>query len=82
MTVDVSICACKSKKKPVVPTVLVCVIEQPPGSGCKCNKLSYDGVTARCDEHKDCDPARITGLSSHIFFCSVKNRRKGTGERI
>lgn len=46
------------------PTIIICTIEEPPGSGSKCGQPSHDGKAARCERHKDDNPTTIFGLKS------------------
>jgi len=77
MLLDISISG--SKKKGPAKAPIICVAEEPEGSGCKCGGPSIDGVTARCCKHADWEPQTIWGFKSKSILRGGRHSRKRHG---
>ena len=53
------------RRKNVSVQQVMCTIEEPPGSGCRCSKPSLDGITARCEGYKNDSPGMVFGFSTN-----------------
>jgi hypothetical protein len=83
MVLDISVSAQKKKGEPLATSrEIICTLEMPEGSGCKCGEKSFDGVMARCEAHKKhAGPADIGLQSSSVQVRPRHSHKEPFGTR-